>query len=164
MIKNMTVTRVEALPAFKLQLAFSDGSEGIADLSKDLDGPLFPLMEDPALFKQAHVHRGAVVWSDDLDVATEFLYARAHRLAPPRTTEEVSDNELAVTLKELRTIAGRSQVEVASEMGVAQGEISRLERRGDTRFSTLQRYVEALGGELEVVARFGNKTMKLHVG
>ena len=43
----------------------------------------------------------------------------------------------------------------------AQSEISRLEGRSDYRLSTLQRYVAALGGELEVVASFGNRRVRL---
>ena len=38
-----------------------------------------------------------------------------------------------------------------------------MERRGDWLLSSLRRYVAALGGELEVVARFGDKSVHLHV-
>ena len=39
---------------------------------------------------------------------------------------------------------------------MAQAEISKMERRDDHLLSTLRRYVEALGGDLEVVAHIGN--------
>jgi hypothetical protein len=42
-----------------------------------------------------------------------------------------------------------------------QSELSKAERRADHRLSTLRRYVEALGGELEVFARFGSKRVRL---
>ena len=42
-----------------------------------------------------------------------------------------------------------------------QSEVSKAERRDDHLLSTLRRYIEALGGELEVVARFGDKSVRL---
>ncbi len=74
---------------------------------------------------------------------------------------EVARDVLEMQLAELRELAGRTQVEVAAETKMAQAEISRMERRDDHLVSTLRRYVEALGGELEVVARIGDKTVRL---
>jgi hypothetical protein len=37
---------------------------------------------------------------------------------------------------------------------MGQGDISKLERRADVYISTLRRYIEAMGGELLLVARF----------
>ena len=68
---------------------------------------------------------------------------------------------LEVQLKELRKMAGKSQAEVAAVMNRTQSELSRMESRADHRLSTLREYIEALGGELDIVARFGGKTMKL---
>ena len=157
------VTRVKALAGHRLDLTFNDGTSGIADLSGDLEGLLAPLKSDE-LWEVAHVRHGAVVWNDDYDLAPEFLYARAHALSPPRSEEDVQANQLAVTMRELRNIAGKSQVEVAEAMGVAQGEVSRLESRADTKLSTLERYVRALGGEVEIVARFGDRSMTVRLG
>ncbi len=47
------------------------------------------------------------------------------------------------------------------QQGMAQSEVSRIEGQRDALVTTLRRYVEALGGELELVARFGNRTMKI---
>jgi predicted transcriptional regulator len=105
-----------------------------------------------------------VTWNEELDIAPEFLYARVHELQPPKTGEDVTANQLVVTMRELRAFAGRSQVEVAEAMGVAQAEVSRLEGRTDTKLSTIERYVKALGGEVEVVARFGDRSLRLHIG
>ncbi|NBS97813.1 MAG: transcriptional regulator [Betaproteobacteria bacterium] len=64
--------------------------------------------------------------------------------------------ELA-TLKDLRMAAEQTQVELAAAMGIGQDAISRLERRSDMLLSTLRQYVEAMGGKLELVARFPNR-------
>lgn len=157
------VSKVVPLDGFRLDLTFTDGTCGIADLSADLDGPLAAL-RDPERWKEAHVSRGVVVWNDDLDLAPEFLYARTHALEPPKTVLDVAANQMTVTMRELRKLAGKSQVEVAEEMGVAQAEVSRLEGRADTKLSTIERYVKALGGEVEVIARFGDRSMRLHIG
>ena len=162
-MRLIKVSKVAVLNDFKLDLAFTDGTHGIADLSGDLDGPLAPLRET-ALWNQAHVQHGVVVWNDDLDLAPEFLYARAHGLTAPKTGEDVATNQMNVTMRELRAFAGKSQVEVAEAMGVAQAEVSRLEGRADTKLSTIERYVKALGGEVEVVARFGDRTLRLNIG
>lgn len=157
------VSRVTALDGFKLDITFSDGTHGVADLSGDLSGPLGAL-RDPELWQQARVQHGVVTWSDDLDMAPEFLYARAHGLTAPKTGEDVTENQLRVTMRELRAFSGKSQVEVAEAMGVAQAEVSRLEGRTDTKLSTIERYVKALGGEVEVVARFGDRSLRLNIG
>jgi DNA-binding XRE family transcriptional regulator len=68
---------------------------------------------------------------------------------------------LEMDLRELREAAGKTQEELAEALKKAQSEISRLENRSDYRFSTLQRYVAALGGELEVVASFGTRRVKV---
>ena len=64
--------------------------------------------------------------------------------------------ELA-TLKDLRHAVERTQEELATALGVGQDTISRLEQRSDMLLSTLQRYIEAMGGKLDLVARFPNR-------
>jgi hypothetical protein len=69
-----------------------------------------------------------------------------------------------LTLRTLREAAGKTQVDVAEASQIDQGDISRLEKREsfeDCQVSTLQRYVAALGGQLELVATFGNKKIAL---
>ena len=65
-------------------------------------------------------------------------------------------SELA-TLKDLRQAVERTQEELATSLGVGQDTISRIERRSDMLLSTLRRYVEAMGGKLELVAEFPDR-------
>ena len=65
-------------------------------------------------------------------------------------------HELA-TLKDLRQAVERTQEDLASVLGVGQDTISRLEQRSDMLLSTLRRYVEGMGGTLELVAQFPNR-------
>jgi hypothetical protein len=68
---------------------------------------------------------------------------------------------LEMNLRELRQAAGKTQVQLARAARMEQSELSRAERREDHLLSTLRRYVEGLGGELEVVARVGGRQVRL---
>jgi len=61
--------------------------------------------------------------------------------------------ELA-SLKDLRQAFEHTQVDLARSLGVGQDTVSRIEKRSDMLLSTLRRYVEAMGGRLELVAQF----------
>lgn len=60
----------------------------------------------------------------------------------------------AIRLGELREKLGLRQEDVADELGVSQSGVSRIELRKNLRIETLRRYLEALGGRLEVRAVF----------
>lgn len=60
----------------------------------------------------------------------------------------------AMPLNELRRARDMSQAALAELLEMDQGNLSKLEQRTDMYVSTLRRYVRALGGELEIVARF----------
>jgi len=64
--------------------------------------------------------------------------------------------ELA-TLKDLRQAMYRTQKDLAAALNIGQDSVSRLEKRSDMLLSTLREYIEAMGGELEIVARFPDR-------
>lgn len=69
-----------------------------------------------------------------------------------------------LTIRAVREAVGKTQVEVAADSAMDQSDVSRLESRGDFEdclVSTLRRYVRALGGELEVIASFGDRKVIL---
>lgn len=68
---------------------------------------------------------------------------------------------LEMNLRALREMAGKTQAQLAKSTKISQAELSKVERRQDHLISTLRRYVRALGGELRVVAEFGDKTIRL---
>mgnify|MGYP001075898535 CR=1 FL=1 len=67
-----------------------------------------------------------------------------------RRAEEI-DRE--VTLCQL----GLTQKDLARKLNVSQGAISQQERRGDMQLSTLCEVVRAMGGEVEIIARFPSR-------
>jgi len=66
--------------------------------------------------------------------------------------QDIDRRQLA--LHELRQARQQSQEELARVLKVQQPAIAKLEHRADMYVSNLRRYVEALGGTLEITARF----------
>jgi DNA-binding XRE family transcriptional regulator len=56
-------------------------------------------------------------------------------------------------LRELRQIAGKAQADVAATLNIKQPSVSKIEKQADMYLSTLRGYVEAVGGELELVVK-----------
>lgn len=59
----------------------------------------------------------------------------------------------AMSLRELRKAADKTQIDVGHRMRLGQDSISKIEARTDVLISTLREYLSALGGELDLVAR-----------
>lgn len=59
-----------------------------------------------------------------------------------------------MSLAEVRKARGKSQAALAEALGTAQPNVSQVESRPDTLISTLSHYIEALGGRLELHAKF----------
>jgi predicted transcriptional regulator len=55
-------------------------------------------------------------------------------------------------LAEIRKEAGFTQEDLAATLGVKQPSLSKLESQDDMQISTLQRLIQALGGQLELIA------------
>ena len=69
---------------------------------------------------------------------------------------------LEMTLQELRQgITNFSQDDIAEMLQVTQGYVSKLERQNDMLLSNLYAYVEALGGEVEIRAKFPDKEVQI---
>ena len=157
----LKVKEVQVRPEHHLDVRFSDGTRKVIDFRPLLKRKAFKPLQDPKVFARAHVDLGAVEWPGDVGVATEALYAMGHDLPLPKRLEEADANELEVSLRELRQLADMTQGQVADALGIDQGQLSRFERQEDRRVSTLRSYVNALGGELELVATIGDRRITL---
>jgi transcriptional regulator with XRE-family HTH domain len=62
-----------------------------------------------------------------------------------------------MSLRDLRKAMNRTQVEVAKSLKVGQDAVSRYEQRADMLLSTLQGYVHAMGGELDLIVKFPDR-------
>lgn len=78
--------------------------------------------------------------------------------------KEIVAEEMA--LRGLRRLRHVTQEEVARRLGGRQVYVSRLERRADMKLSTLKSYIEAIGGELQLMVTFpeGTQVRLEHLG
>jgi Helix-turn-helix domain len=58
---------------------------------------------------------------------------------------------------------GLGQKQIAAAMGVSVARVSQIEHGEVTSFEVIARYVEALGARLDLVADFGDRTIRLPV-
>jgi Helix-turn-helix domain/Phage derived protein Gp49-like (DUF891) len=67
------------------------------------------------------------------------------------------------SLRELRQIAGKAQLDIATSLNIKQPSVSKIEKQTDMYLSTLRSYVEAIGGELELVVKLPKRpALRLH--
>jgi transcriptional regulator with XRE-family HTH domain len=79
-----------------------------------------------------------------------------------RVDRRVRETLLEMSLQELRQrVGGITQSDLAELMKVTQGAISQLEKRHDVLLSKLAEYIHALGGELELIARFPEADVRI---
>jgi len=85
---------------------------------------------------------------------------------PPESRARVDERVRAtlanMALDELRAARELTQTHLAELFGVSQGSISRLERRTDMYVSTLAKFIEAMGGQLEIRAVFPDGSVRIN--
>jgi DNA-binding XRE family transcriptional regulator len=62
-----------------------------------------------------------------------------------------------MTLRELRHARKLTQVRMAKKLGITQDSVSRIEKRSDLLLSTLRKTIQAMGGNLSLVAEFPDR-------
>ncbi len=78
-IAMIAVTFVKPLKDYALQLRFSNGVEGIADLSEIKRDGVFEQWNNPEFFRSVTIDskRGTLEWPGEIDLDPYVLYARA---------------------------------------------------------------------------------------
>ena len=66
-----------------------------------------------------------------------------------------------MALREIRSARATTQAKLAKALKVNQAAVSKLERRTDMYISTLRSYVEAMGGRLDIIARFNEVSVRI---
>ena len=75
--------------------------------------------------------------------------------------QEVAKALAETPLHELRNARGLSQTMLAEALHIQQPAIAKLEKRTDMYISTLRSHIKAMGGELDVIARFPDGDVKI---
>jgi transcriptional regulator with XRE-family HTH domain len=78
-----------------------------------------------------------------------------------RVAARVAELKGEMALAELRLAREQSQQEMARTLKVNQPAVAKLEKRADMYVSNLRRYIEALGGSLEITATFPEGRVKI---
>ncbi len=96
-------------------------------------------------------------------MANKYSELRKNMSPEARARAEAKTKELLaeMPLHELRQARGLSQQVLAQALKVQQPAIAKLERRTDMYISTLRNHIEAMGGQLEVIARFPEGSVKI---
>jgi predicted XRE-type DNA-binding protein len=96
-------------------------------------------------------------------MAKKFAELRAQMT--PQAQESAMSSARAMLaempLNELRQARGLSQKMLAEVLHVQQPSIAKMEKRTDMYISTLRSHIEAMGGELDVVARFPDGAVRI---
>jgi DNA-binding XRE family transcriptional regulator len=79
-----------------------------------------------------------------------------------RVEERVREAIKEMALDELRAAREFTQAELSQVLRVDQGSISKLERRTDMYIGTLRRYIEAMGGRLQIRAVFPDGEVQIN--
>ena len=79
--------------------------------------------------------------------------------ARARIDARVRETMSRLRLSDIREAVGHTQVAVAAKLDLGQASVSKIESAADMYLSTLRRYIEALGGELVVSAKFPEGTV-----
>jgi len=96
-------------------------------------------------------------------MAKKFADLRAQMSPEARARAQTKAQAMLaeMPLNELRQARGLSQKMLAEVLHVQQPSIAKIEKRTDMYLSTLRSHIEAMGGELDVVARFPDGAVKI---
>lgn len=91
----------------------------------------------------------------DLDeIMRDFSPERRERIEK-RASELIDEH---MTLQDIRKARQLTQERMAKILGIGQDSVSRLEKRTDLHLSTLNNYINAMGGSLKLVAEFPDRS------
>jgi DNA-binding transcriptional regulator YiaG len=96
-------------------------------------------------------------------MSKNFRVLREKRSAKARERARVlaAKYRAEMALHELREARAMTQQHLAALLGVNQAAVSKMERRADMYVSTLRHMIRAMGGELEIVAKFPEGVVRI---
>ena len=89
------------------------------------------------------------------------LRAKMSPDARVRAEEKTRQLMQEMPLQELRQARKMSQEQLAKNLHTRQSNISRIEKRTDMYISTLREVIKAMGGDLEIVAKFPDGSVRI---
>lgn len=86
-------------------------------------------------------------------MANKFTRLR-EQMSPEAREKAQKEAQEMLALHELRQARGLTQNMLAELLHVNQPSVAKMERRTDMYISTLRSHIQAMGGELDIIARF----------
>jgi len=74
-----SVVRAKYVDNYRIKLAFNDGTAGIVDFAKWLEGSVFQPLQELAYFQRFFLDGGTISWPNGADIAPETLYEAARK-------------------------------------------------------------------------------------
>ena len=72
MVRPVTV---QPLADFRIRIRYSDGVEGVIDLSLNIGKGVFAPLLDLTLFRQVHIGQfGQIAWSEEIEICPDAAY------------------------------------------------------------------------------------------
>jgi DNA-binding XRE family transcriptional regulator len=94
-------------------------------------------------------------------------FSELYNKMPPATRDRVETRVVGykaeMALEDLRRDRKLTQVDLARNLGIAQGAVSKIEKRGDMHVGTLRKHIEAMGGSLQLRAIFPDAEVSLRL-
>lgn len=89
----------------------------------------------------------------------EKMNPESRKLSEAKSQEMMAE----MALSEIRKLLGFNQTELAEALGIKQASVSKMERQQDMSISTLDKIIQALGGQLELTVKLPkiNRTIKI---
>lgn len=84
----------------------------------------------------------------------EVLRKKMSPESKARAEKKTQQMLVEMPMHELRHAKEMTQEQLAKNLKTKQASVSKVERRTDMYISTLRSYIEAMGGELQIVAHF----------
>ena len=111
--------------------------------------------------KQKAVERERIAMATTLNDKMKKLNAARRKRVEARAAELIAEE---MSLRDLRKARRLTQERIAEVLNVGQDGVSRLEKRSDLLISTLRSYVEAMGGNLSLIAEFPDRAPVILAG
>ena len=81
--------------------------------------------------------------------------------ARKKAVEKIKALLEVMPLQELRHARNLSQEQLAQTLSVKQAAVSKLEKRANMYISTLRNFIKAMGGDLEIIAKFPDGSIQI---
>ncbi len=78
-----------------------------------------------------------------------------------RIHKKVQESLSKLPLAEVRKARSLTQEQLAEKLAIKQASVSKMESQTDMYISTMRKYIEAMGGELEIIANFPDGSIQV---